>query len=483
MALCRIKNVEQLKQHNVGELGILIGLDRVPEARCLREKIQQIVVQNKAKEYNTELFNHWLPKNEELFFYIDGHVRIYYGYAANLPVKYISRQKLCLNATTEYWVNDVQGLPYLVFMGALTEKMQDVIEQQIIPELKASDTIKQRIANKEKILCTIVIDRECYEPAFFQRLLEQHQTAVITYRKNVKDKWAENVFKSHVIDVIGNKVTVLLCEQVVLLNNLEFREVRSLNEGGYQTAIITTNPTITIEQIASKMFSRWSQENFFKYLIADYDFDKMIEYGTEKVSETSKIVNPAYRKISHAIKKVTEKIRRQEAKFYTIVAQMHEAPLEKIPLLTPQQLKAKAALEFLKAEKVKLVAERLIIPTKIMLKDMPEEKRFNKLKTESKLFLNVIKMICYRAETNIFEIIPPYFYKSENEGRMLIKQLFSTPADIIPDAIKNTLTIQVGSLSTPRYNVAINELCAILNQSETNFPGTNLKLIYKCHAS
>ena len=119
MALCRIKNVEQLKQHNVGELGILIGLDRVPEARCLREKIQQIVVQNKAKEYNTELFNHWLPKNEALFFYIDGHVRIYYGYAASLPVKYISRQKLCLNATTEYWVNDVQGLPYLVFMGAL----------------------------------------------------------------------------------------------------------------------------------------------------------------------------------------------------------------------------------------------------------------------------------------------------------------------------------------------------------------------------
>jgi len=41
-------------------------------------------------------------------------------------------------ATTEYWVNDVQGLPYLVFMGELSEKMRDVIEQQIIPELKAS---------------------------------------------------------------------------------------------------------------------------------------------------------------------------------------------------------------------------------------------------------------------------------------------------------------------------------------------------------
>ena len=166
-----------------------------------------------------------------------------------------------------------------------------------------------------------------------------------------------------------------------------------------------------------------------------------------------------------------------------IVEQIHEAPLEKIPTLTPQQLKAKAALESLKEDKAKLVAERLITPPKIMLKDMPVEKRLNKLKTESKLFLNVIKMICYRAETNIFEIITPYFNKSNNEGRMLIKQLFTTPADIIPDAIENTLTIHIGSLSTPRYNEVMHELCVILNQSETIFPGTNLRLIYKCSAS
>jgi len=60
MALCRIKNLEQLKQQKVGELGSLLGLDRVPETRCLRDKIQQIVKQHKAKDFNTLLFNHWL---------------------------------------------------------------------------------------------------------------------------------------------------------------------------------------------------------------------------------------------------------------------------------------------------------------------------------------------------------------------------------------------------------------------------------------
>jgi len=48
-------------------------------------------VQNKTKEYNTALFNHWLAKNEEFFFYIDGHVLIYYGYASLPKVKAVAR--------------------------------------------------------------------------------------------------------------------------------------------------------------------------------------------------------------------------------------------------------------------------------------------------------------------------------------------------------------------------------------------------------
>lgn len=482
MALCRIKNPEQLKQHAVGELGALIGLDRMPEARCLRQKTQQIVTQNKAKDYNGLLLNHWLQNEDEFFFYIDGHVRIYYGHGANLPAKYVSRQKLCLSATTEYWVNDEQGLPYLVFMGELNTKMQDVIEHKIIPELKAGAIIAQRIATKEEVLFTLVFDRECYEPAFFQRLWDSHQIAVITYRKNVTDKWDEKLFKPHPIEVIGNTVTVLLYEQQVTLGGHSFREVRSLSESGHQTAIITTNPQITIAQIASKMFSRWSQENFFKYLIADYYFDKMIQYGTETIDETSKIVNPEYRKITHKIKKITEKIRRKEATLYTIVEQVQKQTIDNIPQLTARQITATGAITELKIEKEKWITLRKSTPNKIMLKEMPDATRYNKLKTESKLFINVIKMICYRAETAMAASIAPHFYKQNNDRRMLIKQLFNTPADIMENKKDQTLTITITSLSAPRYNEAIKELCTILNQTEALFPGTNLRLIYKNHA-
>ena len=216
--------------------------------------------------------------------------------------------------------------------------------------------------------------------------------------------------------MIGNSVTVLLCEQQTTLGGHPFREVRSLTESGHQTAITTTNPDITIDQIGSKMFSRWSQENYFKYLIADYDpiaigFDKMIQYGTETIDETRKIINPEYRKITHRIKKLTEKIQRQEAKFYTVIDQVHTQPIDHIITLSRKQQKATVAIETLKSDKEILQKQRAATPHKITLKDMPDATRYNKLKTESKLFMNIIKMICYRAETAMAELISPYFYK------------------------------------------------------------------------
>ncbi len=48
------------------------------------------------------------------------------------------------------------------------------------------------------------------------------------------------------------------------------------------------------------------------------------------------------------------------------------------------------------------------IQTRIKLKDMPQAHRYNKLKTETKMLMNIIKMICYRAETAVANLVTPY---------------------------------------------------------------------------
>jgi len=77
------------------------------------------------------------------------------------------------------------------------------------------------------------------------------------------------------------------------------------------------------------------------------------------------------------------------------------------------------------------------------------------------------------------QTISPHFNRDKQECRMLIEQLFNTPADIIPDYQNKTLTVKIAGLNANRFNQAILELLSELNQTQTNYPGTQLRLVYK----
>jgi len=520
MALARIKNPEQLKQCKPGEIGRLIGLDRTPEVRCLREKIKLLSGQNHAQELNRKLVDHWYAPNEtedrteELFLYIDGHVRVYFGELANLPAKFVSRQKLCLNATTEYWVNDLQGLPVLMVTGELTEKLQTAIEGQIIPQLQQTILLptpsQEPVSNESQPeqpaqsiapgteqptgavaeskepaalppLCTLIFDREAYDIPFFERLWDKYRIAMLTYRKNVKDNWEVNCFENIEVTVLEQKITMNLCEKKVTLGGVPFREIRRLTESGHQTAIITNNQQITTEQAAGRMFGRWCQENFFRYMIADYDFDKMIEYGVQAIDEKKEVINPQYRKLNHQLKKQKEKTVRLEAKLLEIVETAMATPVDQLP---KTRIKECDLIEKINASRSKhkdLFNEREGVTRKITLKDMPGQQRYNQLKPESKMLMNIIKMICYRAETAIANLLSEYGV-SEAEKRMVVKQIIDNNADILPDTENNTLTITLHSLSAPRFNKAAQKLAQLLTSTDTFFPNTKMKMIFKTTA-
>jgi len=94
MYLRRIKNPEQLKYYSPGEFGKLMGLDRIPEAKCLRGKIKEICYQEKSRQWNMSLARKWSTEEKNEFYYIDGHVQVYTGYKANLGKKHVARQSI-----------------------------------------------------------------------------------------------------------------------------------------------------------------------------------------------------------------------------------------------------------------------------------------------------------------------------------------------------------------------------------------------------
>lgn len=481
MYLCRIKNPEQLKNHSVGELGKLMGCDRVPEAKCLRNKLRQITSQHKAEQWNMALAEQWVQRDETVIYYVDGHVQVYHGHKAHLGRKHIARQRLCLPGMCEFWVNNCDGMPYFVVTGQVNEKMQEMILEEILPRLMdqvAAKVPEDTLSNDPDLpRFTLVFDREAYSPQFFMLLWTQWRVAVITYRKNVKDLWDEGDFSPYEIVVEENQVKMELAEKKVVLDDMPMREVRKKGESGHQTSIITTNKKLSLQHIAYHMFARWTQENFFWYLREDYDLDKIFQNTVEQVNGEMQVVNPQYSNLSYHIKKTREKIQHKEARLYELMEDNIRESTDKTNLQKQAQLKEE--IKQLQDSEQELVTRRAALSYKIKVKDMPEEERYTRLHSESKYFHNIIKMICYRAETVFGQTLAAEYRKKVTEMRMLVKNVIKARGDIIPDYKNNTLTITLYSLSTPRDNEAVRRVCEILNDTETLYPGTDLRLIYK----
>ena len=156
-----------------------------------------------------------------------------------------------------------------------------------------------------------------------------------------------------------------------------------------------------------------------------------------------------------------------------------EGELEQTEKNIEEQLECRQKLESLAVEEQDLIDHRKQQPYRISIGEMPEDARYNKLKMESKHLQNIIKIICYRAETAIANLLAGHYRKSTNEIRALAKSIIFARADLYPDYQTNTLTVRLNSLATPRDNMAIREIYQTLNDYEALFPGTKLKLVYK----
>jgi hypothetical protein len=485
LALCRIKNYEQLRYCAPGEWGKILGIDRIPEVKILREKIAELALQKKSGEWSGELCKEWMISEplEAGVLYVDGHVRVYYGSQTKLPRHYVARQRLCLRATVDYWVNAMDGRPFFRINQAIDPGLQSVLRNEIIPILKrdvpGQPTEEQLVANPLLHRFTIIFDREGYSPPFF---LEQKKDriAIITYHKFPKNDWAADEFVEYTTNklVNGQPTIMKLAERgTKLSNDLWVREIRKCSESGHQTSLLSTDYLSDLKPVATELFARWSQENFFKYMRENYNLDRLVEYLTESIPETTKVINPQYRQGEGQLKSATATLAKHMKEF---------GAMHLIGDIEPSQViqyeKDKTALKQKiddLQEKIKSLKEnRKNIPRHIMVKELPEEERFDRLSGESKHLVDTIKMICYRAETALACTLKEYLSDKE-EARMLIKNICKGNADIIPDIEQKTLRICLHHQSCASHDQAVKKLCEELNETETIFPGSEMKLFYE----
>jgi len=484
MALTRIRTPEQLRYRPAGEGGKWLGLDRIPEVRTLREKIKLLAQPDRVKEWGEDLSREWMNADPEAagVLYVDGHVRVYHGSQTKLPRRYVARQRLCLRGITDYWVNDQGGRPFFVVSTPFTTGLLDMLKREIVPkllqEVPHQPAESELQANPHLHRFTMVFDREGYSPEFFAQMWAA-RIACQTYHKFPQENWPLSEFETYGVCMPGGQeVKIKLAERGVFLGGkIWLREIRKLGDSGHQTSVISTDYTSDMRQIAVHMFTRWCQENFFRYMIEHYHLDGLIDYETVMPDETIQVVNPAYRKLESQIKSVAAKKYRKQAEFGVLSLQdpSNATDIERYEIQKGTILEDMDRLE---KQLDDFKQQRKQTARHIAFVDLPEEDRFRQLAPTKKQFMDTIRMIAYRAETAMVSVAREVLSRSD-DARSLVREIMTTEADLIPDEEKETLTVRLHHLTNRLSDQAAHHLAVHLNATNTMYPGTNLRLVYQ----
>ena len=294
MALWRIKRPEALKEHDPQTLGRVLGLDRAPEVKTVRRKLTRLASYHRAEQLGAELARLRVERRGQLlgFLYIDGHVRAYHGKRA-IPKAHIARMRLSMPATTDYWVNDQAGDPLFVMTAPANAGLV-----KMLPEVLSE--VRWLVGDRR---VTVAFDRGGWSPKLFKTLLDANFD-ILTYRKGRCRRIGTHRFVLRSAQIDGRDVEYRLHDQAVrfLKGKLRLRQVTRLTDEGHQTQVITSRWDLEDIEVAYRMFERWRQENFFKYLSEEFLLDALVDYQVQPDDPTRTVPNPQRRALEKEIR-------------------------------------------------------------------------------------------------------------------------------------------------------------------------------------
>ena len=465
MALLRIKRPEGLKEHAPGDLGRVLGLDRAPEVKTVRRKLRRLAAAGRAAAFGRALAQRRVADRGAAlgFLYVDGHVRVYHGQRP-LPKAHVARRRLAMPATTDYWVNEAAGEPLFVVTAEANAGLVKMLPT-VLAEIRT-------LVGERRV--TVVFDRGGYSPKLFLQLLAAGFD-LLTYRKGRSRPVPRARFTQHAAVLDGLKVSYLLADQEVRLlgGKLRLRQVTRLTDTGHQTPILTSRRDLPAVEVAFRMFERWRQENFFKYLREEYALDALVDYAVVPDNPAREVPNPKRREL-------TAKLEQARAEFAQLTAEYGAEALMNPERTRPTMRGFKIAHGKLAARLRKaferitaLEQARAAAPARVPAQAVVQTDVV-KLAPERKLLTNLLKMVAYQAESDLVHRVAPHYKRTTDEGRTLIQAALASSADL--EVTADELRVSLEPLSSPHRTRAIAALCDELNTQPIRFPGSRLRL-------
>src|SRR5581483_6601430 len=333
------------------------------------------------------------------FLYVDGHVRAYHG-ERRISSAYVARRHLAMPATTDYWINDRGGDPLLLITAdinsSLTKAFPNLLRQ-----------VRSAIGERK---VTIVFDRGGWSPKLFRSMI-QEGFDILTYRKGKGRLVNEQRFVRRRAKLDGHWVTYDLHDQPVRFLNgkLRLRQVTRLCEDGqHQTQIISSRWDLRDIELAYRMFERWRQENYFKYMREEFLLDALVDYRIEAEDSTRMIPNPERRALDKQIRAARAELSEVERQYGAAAADNTEQNRPTMRGFKIAYGKLGKQLRAARERLSKLIEKRRNVPSRLEIRDM-SERAVVKLATERKHLTDIIKMLAYQAESDLLNLLRSHY--------------------------------------------------------------------------
>ena len=458
------------------DLGRVLGLDRAPEVKTIRRKLRELAQRGKAPELVAGMARrHAQSRPEELgFLYADGHVRVYQG-TRKVQKAHVARLRFPAPATLETWVNDAAGDPVLVVPAVPSASLASGL-RRLIPDLK-------RIAGGRRV--TVGFDRGGWSPALFADLAEAGFD-VLTYRKGAIPDISAAAFtpashtdehgRRHDYDLADTSVELEITDGPRKGQAVTMRQVTRRQASGHQVHVLTTRTGLTAAEVAYRMFSRWRQENYFRYARLHFHLDSHDSYAVTPDDPARLVPNPAKKTAYAAAGKAQRAADAAEAsRAAALLALRSPAPGQEVTITNPMLAAAGAPLQEASDALDAAITAYQAVPARIALGDLAPGTVL--LDTEVKLITHAIRMAACNAQSALARSLYGHYSRADDEAYALIREALTGTGDIQPAG--SVLHVRLEPLSAPRRTRALAALCQQLNATETRYPGTDLVLRYE----
>ena len=455
LAFLRCRSIEDYKTLEKRPLGLFWEGCRGMDLRTLRRKLSLVSLQKKG----LTLLTHLAQRYQQIglvqvgVLYFDGHFIPYHG-DKNLHKGFFTLRRLAVPGQNQFFLNDMKGRPIFFWL-----KTADKTLLKMVP-----DVIKQTKELTGQKRFTMVFDRGGFSSKLF-RALDKANVTFITYLRGRQKQVDASAFKQYTIRYRHRKKQAELAELGYIGMSPKHYRLVVRQKGQKQTFIVTNNWERSIEQIATFMFNRWGQENFFKYMIREYHLDSVLSYMAEETPEVVMVKNPAKRENRRMKKQLEQQLQERERFLAEKLSAPRKRAISKSMAQKIQQAQKRAA-EIRETIK-QLNVQHRTMPEKVPASQVGDHRPRQILCQEKKMLVDSLKLLACNAEEWLLDILAKK-YKDYRDFRRVLLLIVRQPGTI--QRIDDRIVIRLHSLHNPRYQRAAVYLCEEINQMKIPAP-------------